>query len=51
MAGKCSGAMSAGHSGRDERDVRLSGRTVAMCRECRDAAGRLGLIDRREVER
>ncbi len=47
---RCSGAMTAKHTGRDEARYRIAGRDVVFCDACADAAGRLGMIDRR-VER
>lgn len=46
---RCSGGMTAEHTGRDVLPVRLgywpNVRTVHLCRDCREAAGRLGLIE------
>lgn len=44
----CSGAASAAHNGVDVQLVRIDLRKlVGMCHPCRDAAAKLGLIDRR----
>ena len=49
---KCSGAMTAQHDGSDIQRVSIGLRaTRTMCRPCREAAGRMGLIDNRVAER
>lgn len=48
---RCSGTMTAAHDGTDEQEYRLLSRTVVFCGPCADAAGRLGMIDRRSAER
>lgn len=47
----CSGIMTRGHDGSDPQIIDIFGHDVAMCRPCRDAAGRLGMIERRQEER
>ena len=49
---KCGGAMTADHDGTDCQTVSLGhGLTTTMCRPCREAADRIGLIDRRDDDR
>lgn len=49
---RCSGSMSDEHDGEDVESVRLSRTTVTyLCRGCRNAAGRLGMIERRAEPR
>ena len=54
-ASKCSGTMTEAHTGADVRPVRIGighwGWTQPMCAPCRDAAARLGLLERRTIER
>ena len=46
MTERCTGAVSATHTGRDPRPVRLGprGRVYVLCAECREAAARLGVM-------